>query len=50
MVQFRRIMRMISLIIMTMAWERTRVVYCFLITMSERKRCIPSMGGYSDFY
>lgn len=29
MVQFRRIMRMISLIIMTMAWERTRVVYCF---------------------
>jgi len=29
MVQFRRIMQMISLIIMTMAWERTRVVYCF---------------------
>ena len=26
---FRRIMQMISLIIMTMAWERTRVVYCF---------------------
>lgn len=25
----RRIMQMISLIIMTMAWERTRVVYCF---------------------
>ena len=29
MVQFRRIMQTISLIIMTMAWERTRVVYCF---------------------
>ena len=26
---FRRFMQMISLIIMTMAWERTRVVYCF---------------------
>ena len=28
-VQFRRIMQTVSLIIMTMAWERTRVVYCF---------------------
>ena len=43
MVQFRRIMQMISLIIMTMAWERTRVVYCFLITMSELSGVSPHM-------